>query len=197
MAKKRETHVKNCDICGKLFPKDRRLSATQWGLTYSCSRVCRAEHIKRVRHAQRPELCDVLKNYSVSENGCWEWEGHVSIHGYGTVRWRGKNYRVHAASLAQVIENPGGKMACHTCDNRKCLNPQHLYWGDSQTNARDAVSRKRNAYGEKNASAKMTWEKVRELREGKWSTFTEAAKHYGINRTTVAAIVNGKLWVER
>jgi hypothetical protein len=30
-----------------------------------------------------------------------------------------------------------GKLVCHTCNNPRCVNPNHLYIGDAQTNSDD------------------------------------------------------------
>lgn len=38
---------------------------------------------------------------------------------------------------------PRGKFACHRCDVRNCVNPDHLYAGDHEDNTADILERKR------------------------------------------------------
>jgi hypothetical protein len=53
----------------------------------------------------------------------------------------------------------------HSCDNRKCVNPNHLREGTQQDNVNDAISRGRHAYGETNGRSKLNVAKVRAIRE--------------------------------
>jgi hypothetical protein len=52
----------------------------------------------------------------------------------------------------------------YKCDNRKCVNPNHLYIGTHQDNMNDMVERDRQARGEKNGRAKLTYREVKQLR---------------------------------
>lgn len=82
------------------------------------------------------------------ESGCWEWTGVLDSHGYGkisiyigpgTVSRRASRV-AYEAFKGQV---PDGLFVLHTCDNRLCCNPQHLYVGDHKQNMKDARERGR------------------------------------------------------
>ena len=80
---------------------------------------------------------------------CWEWTG-LTNGGYGRISFG--NRRVYAHVLAYQFVNgdiPDGMQINHTCDNRKCCNPEHLYAGTSSDNAIDAVVRKRHVNSRK------------------------------------------------
>lgn len=75
---------------------------------------------------------------------CWEWQGALSTSQYGTISWAGKQRAAHRVSYEIAHGSvPRRAYICHHCDNRKCVNPAHLYAGDAKTNARDAVQRDR------------------------------------------------------
>ena len=79
------------------------------------------------------------------ENDCWDWKGCAPINpGYGQFRHEGKITRAHRASWILIHgEIPPDKQVLHTCDNRKCSNPEHLYLGTSIENNRDIIERLR------------------------------------------------------
>ena len=59
-----------------------------------------------------------------------------------------KAYKAHRLALVLTgIEIPKGALVCHHCDNKACVNPDHLYVGDRHTNARDSVARGRQPRG--------------------------------------------------
>ena len=77
------------------------------------------------------------------ENDCWDWIGCISA-GYGQFRFNMNRERAHrAAWILNYGEIPKDKQVLHTCDNRKCSNPEHLYLGTSADNNRDILERLR------------------------------------------------------
>lgn len=80
-----------------------------------------------------------------TETGCWEWSGRKNPDtGYGQTREGDRVVGAHR--VAWAIANgaiPGGLWVLHTCDNRPCCNPDHLYLGDALKNADDRDSRGR------------------------------------------------------
>jgi hypothetical protein len=88
---------------------------------------------------------------------CWPWKAAISNKGYGvfTVKYDGdKIYKNISASRFSLILKTStiGEAALHSCDNRRCCNPEHLRWGDSADNSRDAVVRKRMHFGNRHGT---------------------------------------------
>lgn len=126
---------------------------------------------------------------------CWEWQG-ATASGYGRVHWRG---RVTAANrLAWELTHgsiPDGLLACHRCDNKRCVNPAHLFLGTSQDNSRDMVVKGRSMAG-RNPCAKLNAEQVTEIRQLRASgrTLQSIADQFGVNLGTVRALIDGRSW---
>ena len=80
-------------------------------------------------------------------DGCWEWIGSKFQSGYGRIMMQGRTWRAHrAALLLRGVDIPDGMQACHHCDNRACVRPDHLYVGTAKQNIQDCVKRGRQRY---------------------------------------------------
>lgn len=134
--------------------------------------------------------------YDVTPDGCWRWRGKLDPHtGYGSINTGGRisenahrlSYRLFVGPIAP------GLHVCHRCDNRACVNPDHLFLGTHQDNMADMVAKGRSNANERNPMAKVTDDQVREIRAARARGVPgiELARQYGIARNHVYALANG------
>ena len=92
---------------------------------------------------------------------CWEWGSGRNSYGYGAFAINGQNYAAHRVSYVIYYGiDPGEMLVCHACDNPPCVNPQHLWLGDNQSNQRDASSKgsaSRGRWGHRTKNLFPTW----------------------------------------
>lgn len=137
-----------------------------------------------------------------SVTGCWNWTLSLNIHGYGQATHKAVHWGAHRLMfhLLHPSMNLKGKSICHHCDNRRCINPEHLYAGTPLSNMRDMINRGRQKFtgcpGERHPSAKLTEEQVREIRKrnAAGEGYRKLATIYGIDRTGIQDIVKRRTW---
>jgi HNH endonuclease/Mitochondrial ribosomal protein subunit L20 len=119
---------------------------------------------------------------------CIWWTGTINNKGYGVFGTGGKMYQAHR--LSWIIHRgpiPPGKWVLHTCDARKCVNPEHLYLGTIKENNADRTARKRHPHHiDDNIIARI--QSLREYAPDIWS-YKNLAKTFKVSLATVQKIV--------
>lgn len=130
----------------------------------------------------------------VAECGCHNWTGYKLPNGYGQFRFKGKAAYAHrvAWELANGSD-PGDAYVLHSCDNRMCVNPEHLSLGSFQDNMDDMTAKRRHAHGSRNAHAKLTVEQIRAIRASSKKQ-AEIAAEYGVTQGTISVVRSGRTW---
>jgi hypothetical protein len=119
---------------------------------------------------------------------CWEWDRTLNKGGYGTIKIARRTRSVHRIMFELLIgEIPNGMFVCHRCDNRKCINPSHLFLGTAADNQRDAAVKNRMHH-------KLAVEEVLEIRRLYLEGFTqvELARMFHVTQGQISRIIRGK-----
>lgn len=191
--------MKKCITCGEYFKPNRSQK--------TCSPKCRLlSHVKK-------------------QGDCWEWTGCLSKSGYGQLTLTSGKVRAHRHSYEIFKGNiPEGKLVCHNCpgkDNKKCVNPDHLWLGTIKENCQDAKNkgyyfekgstgkkwsdetRKKmkmrqpiGQKGSKNNASKLNEFQVKEIKEmiDKGMGNTEISIKYNVSSACIYEIRRGKNW---
>ena len=139
---------------------------------------------------------------SGGHDACWPL-GYVREPGYGVCCFRAVEYKAHriAFFLSDGLLRTDMPVL-HSCDNRRCCNPQHLRQGTPKQNSQDSVKRERNTRlrGEHNGKAKLTRRQVKSIRKmlpdmaaGKLKMY-QIAERYGVSAATISYLKNGGRW---
>lgn len=123
--------------------------------------------------------------------GCWLWLQSFGSHGYGnasTPRERVTTaHRVSYEAFKGPI--PIGMLVQHSCDNRWCVNPDHLSLGTDATNAIDKQIKGR-------AAKRLNVELVREIKRlyAEGATIRRLARMFNVSQRAIQAVTCGRAW---
>ena len=128
---------------------------------------------------------------NLSANGCHEWKSTLHRDGYGKFHYEGRQLQSHrVAYILYVGEIPDGMFVCHHCDNRKCVNPEHLYLGTPKQNMQDKISRFKGLWGRMKYTQSQIDECIRLCDSG--ITQSKIGKMLNMDQTTVSRFKLGK-----
>lgn len=205
MAHRQSTSIECvCRHCGKKFLKP--AWQVRKGSGVFCSHLCCTTHkkidpIKRFwSHVDKdgpiPSHCQEL-------GPCWVWtgatKGKMKYGCFGkdsvgtTTMTHRFSWEIHNGKIADSV------CVLHRCDVGRCVNPAHLFLGTIADNNKDRATKNRSnaPRGERHFLAKLTAEKVLEIRETFDGTaaccYTLASKH-NVSDGTIRAIIKRRSW---
>jgi hypothetical protein len=128
-------------------------------------------------------------------SGCWLWCGAIAGGGYGIFWINRRNDTAHRAAYEIFTgeEVPAGLFVCHGCDNRLCVNPEHLFLGTPADNSRDRDTKGRQAKGEQFARSAINAATVRLILSSPLHD-TEWATKLGVTKGTINHIRHRRNW---
>ncbi len=125
-------------------------------------------------------------NFNVTP-GCWNWNKRLTSAGYGKFG----NTSAHRVSYALYVgQIPDGMCVLHRCDNKKCVNPDHLFIGTQQDNVKDMNLKGRGG------RTKLSTDEVKKIRQAALEGETQGriAIKFQVHRVTVNNILAGRKW---
>lgn len=140
-------------------------------------------------------------------SGCWEWTGATRRGGYGVFVYRLASYRVrqdtaHRLSWEMLYGPvPDGLLVCHSCDNRRCVRPSHLWLGTDQDNSDDKMRKGRSNLASRSWRPRSHGTKLSEddipgirARIATGESYAAIGRSCGVSGEAISLIARGKRW---
>jgi hypothetical protein len=136
-----------------------------------------------------------------SFDGCWTLGGRPASNGYGQISVNNRTESTHVAAF-EVWKGPvpAGLVVMHTCDNRMCVNPDHLIVGTQAQNIADKVARNRQAKGSRHGNAKLTEADAAYIRKtsaeapSRIGVVPSLARKLGVSEFAIRRVIRGEGW---
>lgn len=134
---------------------------------------------------------------------CIEHNQKGNKSGYGNGHWEGRQVMLHRLAYCFNRKLPiaaiDGLVVMHTCDNPRCVNPEHLKLGSQGDNMQDMQDKGRMSTGSAHYISKLSEEDVlwaRSVYTPRHKEFSchALARRFGVNPTTMHNAISGKRW---
>ena len=130
-----------------------------------------------------------------NDTGCWNWTAALNSNGYGVFGVNpGRAMLAHRYSF--LISNGFLPVCvCHRCDNKKCVNPDHLFGGSYLDNTKDAISKGRHRNpphpkGFGHPRSKSTQDQNNIIRGTKGVSQRKLSIMFGLSQRTIGRILS-------
>lgn len=134
--------------------------------------------------------CNVSRTDNLDD--CWEWNKSFDTRGYGHFRHEGKNVRAHRVSWILANGRETEMYILHCCDNRKCVNPAHLFEGTHRDNMEDMAKKDRHSHSKFNLSQVARLRAMYQKHKGHL-TQKRMADWFGVSKQTMCSLLKGGL----
>lgn len=136
---------------------------------------------------------DYFLKHTKAVGECLEWTKCLNTDGYPRTAWNGHaNGKVHRIVYELVYNTTAkGKVVRHTCDNPKCINPDHLLLGSPTENIADRTSRNRHGQAKIQPKDVIT---ICELYNTGRYTQVEIGNMFSLSGRTISSIIRGDHW---
>lgn len=128
------------------FPDCNREAKTKGLCVVHYSQHQRGKELKPIGWKPPPvPLSERIKAKTIESNSCWFWAGFHAENGRPMLSHEGKNRLVARLMLKLTVgyPPPGKPNACHSCGNKRCVNPTHLRWDSQRKNIQERYEQER------------------------------------------------------
>ncbi len=151
----------------------------------------------------RARIVERFESLVKKTDECWEWTSHKAWDGYAIFTFRGSH--IKASRLSAFLHLKGFDptdrkvFVCHKCDNRGCVNPEHLFLGSHRENINDGVNKNRFKKGEASHMSKLSIEDIQYIREkyipkDKQFGARGLSRRFGVAHATISCVLSRKTW---
>ena len=141
-------------------------------------------------------------------DSCWNWTAGSRGNGYGAFRYQGKVIDARRFVWFLIYGKFAEKLVCHSCDNKRCVNPAHLFEGSYSDNLKDAIVKginkvyENNPYTKKGCisiNRKLTFDIAEKIRKEYFTikiTQRELAKKHKVGVAAINLLLNRKQYIK-
>lgn len=194
-------HKMNCLSCEKEFYFEKNGSQRKF-CSLKCAGIKRLFWKNATPEQKRQNMIDHYNKYVIRKEGCWGWSGAQRRKDepyYAVMSYERKIIPAHRVSWIIHKGNiPDGLWVLHSCDNKTCSNPDHLFLGTVKDNVHDAMKKGLiiPPMADNHHMSKLTSSKVKEIRKLLIDGITQAhiARLYDVTPTMIQGISAGRTW---